>query len=133
MSKLQVYSLYKGDYFSDKGIIEFQSVSDLESRIGGTVEAVPINDELILIRGIEFNILKVPVNRLWFKDNKPYGVVYGDAFVVRSGTDNQYTSVLKSDIDFIEDTFRPILQYKPNINQYTYIRRDLAIDEWKNE
>lgn len=132
MKKLQVYSLYKGDYTSEKGIVEFQSEKELEMSIGGTIESVPINDELILIRGVEYNVLKVPVNRLWFKDDKPIGVVYGDAFVARIGDANRYTSVLESDIDFIEKSFRPVILHIPN-KQYSYLKEDLTIAEWKME
>lgn len=132
MKKLQVYALFKGDYFSEKGIVEFQSEVELEQRIGGTIETVPINDELVLIRGVEYNALKVPVNRLWFKDNKPIGVVCGDAFIVRVGADNYYSSVLESDIEFIEKSFRPIVLHIPN-KQYTYLREDLSIADWKIE
>lgn len=132
MKKLQVYSLYKGDYTSEKGIVEFQSEKELEMSIGGTIESVPISDELILIRGVEYNVLKVPVNRLWFKNDKLIGVVYGDAFVARIGDANRYTSVLKSDIDFIEKSFRPVILHIPN-KQYSYLKEDLTIAEWKME
>lgn len=127
---MQVYCLYKGDYFSSQGIKEFQSELELERKIGCSIEAVPINDELVLIRGVEYNVLKVPVNRLWLKDNKPIGVVYGDAFVVRVGADNYYASILESDIDFIEKTFRPVLMHTPN-KVYSYLRKDLGIADWK--
>lgn len=127
---MQVYCLYKGDYFSCRGIKEFQSELELERKIGCSIEAVPINDELVLIRGVEYNVLKMPVNRLWFKDKKLFGVVYGDAFVARVGADNYYASVLESDIDLIEKTFRPVILHIPN-KQYLYLRKDLSIAEWK--
>lgn len=130
MKKLQVYALYKGDYLSEMGVIEFPNVLEMERRIGGTIEQVPINQDLVFIRGAEYNFLKVPVNRLWFKDNNLHGVLYGDAFVAKIKEDGNYAPIFKSDIDFIEKSFRPVVFQIPN-KIYSYIKEDLTIGDWE--
>lgn len=111
MSKLIVYHLGVGDIFSRKAVRVMKDASAVNSLVEGTIEEVPLTDELFIVTSYEMNMLRTIANRVLLNDGEFSRIIFGDAVVIRKNADGEYVHIKDSDVDIIESALRPIFMY----------------------
>lgn len=129
MSELKIYSLGVCDFFAKKVNKSVRDSSIIQTLVEGTIEEVPLINDLFIITSFEMNMLRLIANRVMLKDGKFVRIIFGDAFVVKKDVDGQYASIKDSDINIIESTLRPIIGY--TYEKVSYINKDLGIETYE--
>lgn len=88
-----------------------KDASAVNSLVEGTIEEVPLTDELFIVTSYEMNMLRTIANRILLNDGEFSRIIFGDAVVVRKNADGEHVHIKDSDVDIIESALRPIFMY----------------------
>ncbi|SEW38924.1 DUF3846 domain-containing protein [[Clostridium] fimetarium] len=110
--KIKIYSLEERQEGYIKEVED--SLESFQKEVGGYIEIVCLDDkaDLDLFVNEEGKIRGLTLNRAWLnKEGDIIEIICGNGFVARHDKDGNTTSILESDISFINDTLLPILIY----------------------
>lgn len=76
--------------------------------VGGTIQYVPLTDEIDIICNDEGKLLRLPLNRAWYYDGEVVDIFAGNIFACRHDEGN-FTDIKDEDIPVITKALRPLL------------------------
>lgn len=123
MSKLIIYRIGVGDIFSNEAVRVIENASEINKLVLGTLEEVPLTDELFLVTSFELNYMHAFANRVLLKDGEYSRVIFGEAIVVRKNADGVYVNIQDADFDVIESSLRPVVMYSHA--RVSYFKEDM--------
>lgn len=77
--------------------------------VGGTIQYVPLTDEIDIICNEEGKLLRLPFNRAWFYDGSLADIFCGDILACRHDDSGNFTDIKDEDIPVITKDVRPYL------------------------